>query len=517
VTPNTPPADAAPSRRSSRRPAAAVAPNGTGVSPGAGGLTRAEYRRLTAQSATAVPRVAAATESPAVTAVPVAAAPSDADSPLEPELTQVATGESSAAEEPSLVETVVADVAAAIVAETVAGAQPDEASRRRLRRAARAVFESVAAEAENASHAAEVLDAIADADGGAEVADVATGLRVEDVVVADTVDAAPLSASAQLPAGSVFVAPAASDDCELDEFEFAARLFSFTGETPVQRPVAEAAEPVAAAVAPAHVARRRPTRGATIVKRMVAASFSVGVMTVVGLLAVGTTTPAAAVASPSDRSATTSPSTVQTASQKLTKGSDADQIQAFVASGTDAPAALDRPESYNVTSMSELAAESGVRLFANTWVNDPSSPIQYPFPVGVPISAAFGSIAYMSEFATPHNGVDLTPGEGAEIHAVAAGTVRIATESGGDYGVTVLIDHIIDGQLVSTRYGHMQYGSLQVQVGDKVTAGEVIGRVGQTGKATGPHLHLEVLLGGTTRIDPMPWLAEHTKPGHTVG
>ncbi|RKS93188.1 murein DD-endopeptidase MepM/ murein hydrolase activator NlpD [Microbacterium sp. AG790] len=400
----------------------------------------------------------------------------------------------SAPTEPSLAESVVADVAAAIVAETVVGAQPDEASRRRLRRAARAVFESVATE--DASAVAVTAAAAVDHEA----------------------DAVPAPVADQLPSDSAFVA--ASESCDLDEFEFAARLFSFTGEMPVQRPstaAAEPAEPVSAAEAVVHVVARRRPRGAAIAKRMAAASFSVGVMAVVGLLAVGTTTPAAAIASASDSSNTAAQPTVVAASQKLTKSSDAGQIQAFVASGTDAPTALDRPESYNVTSMSELAAESGVRLFANTWVNDPSSPIQYPFPVGVPISAAFGSIAYLSEFATPHNGVDLTPGEGAEIHAVAAGTVRIATESGGDYGVTVLIDHIIDGQLVSTRYGHMQYGSLQVKVGDKVTAGQVIGRVGQTGKATGPHLHLEVLLGGTTRIDPMPWLAEHTKPGHTVG
>lgn len=90
---------------------------------------------------------------------------------------------------------------------------------------------------------------------------------------------------------------------------------------------------------------------------------------------------------------------------------------------------------------------------------------------------------------------------GAEIHAVAAGTLRIATESGGDYGVTVVID-VIDGQVVSTRYGHMQYGSLQVTQGQRVTAGQIIGKVGQTGKATGLHLHLEVLLGGTTTHRP---------------
>ncbi|ODT23493.1 M23 family metallopeptidase [Microbacterium sp. SCN 69-37] len=475
MTPDTPAADATPSRRASRRTESAATPTGPGA------LTRAEYRRLAAQ--------AAAEAAPADDVLPVASA-------AVAEVTQPEAPVESAPAEPSLAESVVADVAAAIVAETVAGAQPDEASRRRLRRAARAVFESVATE--DASAVAVTVDAAAAVDHEA--------------------DAVPAPVADQLPSDSAFVA--ASESCDLDEFEFAARLFSFTGEMPVQRPstaAAEPAEPVSAAEAVVHVAARRRPRGAAIAKRMAAASFSVGVMAVVGLLAVGTTTPAAAIASASDSSNTAAQPTVVAASQKLTKSSDAGQIQAFVASGTDAPTALDRPESYNVTSMSELAAESGVRLFANTWVNDPSSPIQYPFPVGVPISAAFGSIAYLSEFATPHNGVDLTPGEGAEIHAVAAGTVRIATESGGDYGVTVLIDHIIDGQLVSTRYGHMQYGSLQVKVGDKVTAGQVIGRVGQTGKATGPHLHLEVLLGGTTRIDPMPWLAEHTKPGHTVG
>ena len=79
------------------------------------------------------------------------------------------------------------------------------------------------------------------------------------------------------------------------------------------------------------------------------------------------------------------------------------------------------------------------------------------------------------------------------------------------------IDHVIDGQVVSTRYGHMQYGSLQVTQGQRVTAGQIIGKVGQTGKATGPHLHLEVLLGGTAHTDPIEWLKEHTNGTHTVG
>jgi murein DD-endopeptidase MepM/ murein hydrolase activator NlpD len=94
---------------------------------------------------------------------------------------------------------------------------------------------------------------------------------------------------------------------------------------------------------------------------------------------------------------------------------------------------------------------------------------------------------------------------------VADGTVRIATQAGGDYGVTVVVDHVIDGKLVSTRYAHMQYNSLRVTAGQTVSVGDVIGRVGSTGKATGPHLHFEVLLDGTTHVDPMAWMESHTE------
>ena len=439
---------------------------------GSGVLTRAEYRRRAAAAAAAQ---AAAVETPAS---------------VEPAEEIAAT--------PSLAEAVVADVAAAIAAETALGAQPDEASRRRLRRAARAVFEAVAEDAGAPSAAA------APSAAGASAAMAhASGTDAVGVPVAD-----------QLPPASAFVPSAPEvDHRAVDEFEFAARLFSFTAETPVQRSRVAEERPAAdePSVDAAHVAPRRARRSAgAVAKRVAAASFSLGVMTVVGLLAIGTTTPAEAVAAMSDRSADL---TVATTTAKAAKT----DIQAFVASG-DAPAStLDRPESYNVASMAEIAADSGVTLFAGTWVNDPTAAIQWPFPVGVPISAAYGSSSYLSQFSTPHRGVDLTPGLGAEVHAVAAGTVRIATEAGGDYGVTVLIDHVIDGQIVSTRYGHMQYGSLRVKQGDTVTAGQVLGTVGQTGKATGPHLHLEVLLGGTAHTDPIEWLKEHTNGTHTVG
>lgn len=448
MTFDTPQADAAPTRRSSRRPSAPVAAEAPGAP-----LTRAELRR----------RAAAAQ-----------AAPSSVDAPS----ADAAIGVEQIAPfgaEISVAEAVVADVAAAIIGETV-GTEPDAASRRRLREATEAVF----------AHVAE--------------SEAATPERVAEP--------APEAST------SAFVNP---EPCHLDEFEFAARLFSFTGETPVQRTAASTADEAAETAAPVaastvHLTARRPRRGRVVFQRVAAASFSIGVMTIVGMLAVATTTPAAAVASASSALTTD----ISASAKGAAKKSDG-TVQAFVTSGATDATALDRPEEYNVASMSEIAADSGVTIFAGTWVNNPSAPIQWPFPVGVPVSAAYGSSSYLAEFSSAHSGVDLTPGEGAEVHAVTAGTVRIATESGGDYGVTVLIDHVIDGQVVSTRYGHMQYGSLQVSQGEKVTAGQVIGKVGQTGKSTGPHLHLEVLLGGTTTTDPMPWLAEHTTGTHTVG
>lgn len=299
------------------------------------------------------------------------------------------------------------------------------------------------------------------------------------------------AAAAAIPLS--FVA-AASEPCLVDEFERAARTFSFTGQTPIQTdPVAESiAVPVTA-----HVARRGRR---VVLKRVAAASFSLGVMTIVGLLAVGTTTPASAIAA----SKVSADIAVSLPAPEATEN-----IQAYV-SATDGEAELDRSLDYDVASMADIAADSGVTQFAGTWVSDPTADIQWPFPVGVPISAAFGSKSYLSKFSSPHRGVDLTPGAGAEVHVIAEGTVRIATQSGGDYGVTVVVDHVIDGKLVSTRYAHMQYGSLTVSAGDTVEAGDVLGRVGSTGKATGPHLHFEVLLDGTTRTDPIAWMEQHT-------
>ncbi|MEV8266977.1 M23 family metallopeptidase [Microbacterium sp. NPDC076911] len=104
-----------------------------------------------------------------------------------------------------------------------------------------------------------------------------------------------------------------------------------------------------------------------------------------------------------------------------------------------------------------------------------------------------------------HQGVDLLADAGEPLYAAADGVVRVSQESYGGYGVAVTIDHVINGQTVSTLYGHMTYGSRQVSSGQTVSAGQLIGLVGSTGSSTANHLHFEVHIGGSV-VDPWAWL-----------
>jgi murein DD-endopeptidase MepM/ murein hydrolase activator NlpD len=96
---------------------------------------------------------------------------------------------------------------------------------------------------------------------------------------------------------------------------------------------------------------------------------------------------------------------------------------------------------------------------------------------------------------TRHAGVDLAAGAGEPIRAAAGGTVLRAGARAG-YGEAVEIDH---GDGRTTLYAHAS--ELLVHEGDTVEAGQPIARVGETGRATGPHLHFEVRQGGQP-VDP---------------
>ena len=109
-----------------------------------------------------------------------------------------------------------------------------------------------------------------------------------------------------------------------------------------------------------------------------------------------------------------------------------------------------------------------------------------------------------------HEGADFDPGNGTPIRAIAAGVV-VETNAPGwaALGVHARIQHVIDGQVVTSVYAHMQVGSMGLKVGDRVAPGQVIGRVGSTGASTGPHLHFEIRLGGTRAVDPVAWMHAH--------
>ena len=88
-----------------------------------------------------------------------------------------------------------------------------------------------------------------------------------------------------------------------------------------------------------------------------------------------------------------------------------------------------------------------------------------------------------------HGGQDIAAAWGTPVVAAASGTVRIAGTQNG-YGQVVILDH---GNGISTRYGHLS--RIEVVAGQQLARGEALGRVGSTGRSTGPHLHYEVRVG----------------------
>jgi len=130
-------------------------------------------------------------------------------------------------------------------------------------------------------------------------------------------------------------------------------------------------------------------------------------------------------------------------------------------------------------------------------------------PVEGRVGSGFGfRIDPISGRAALHTGLDFPSDVGTPILAAAGGIV-VVSEVHPAYGRMIEIDH---GNALITRYAHAS--KLLVKVGQLVKRGEKIAEVGTTGRSTGPHLHFEVLLGGTERIDPVPWLA---KRGLSVG
>ena len=125
----------------------------------------------------------------------------------------------------------------------------------------------------------------------------------------------------------------------------------------------------------------------------------------------------------------------------------------------------------------------------------PTGNLQWPLPVAGAITSQFGHrVDPITGEVSSHTGTDIACAEGTPILAAADGTVTVANgldSWGGSYGYYIQIDH---GGGLETLYAHCS--SICVTTGQQVQAGQVIGYVGHTGRATGSHLHLEVSVDG---------------------
>jgi murein DD-endopeptidase MepM/ murein hydrolase activator NlpD len=157
----------------------------------------------------------------------------------------------------------------------------------------------------------------------------------------------------------------------------------------------------------------------------------------------------------------------------------------------------------NQDDMARINRESAEmdRAFSN-W-NESLTPV---FAMRAPVegvrSSSFGLRRFFNDQPrNPHSGMDIAAAEGTPIHAPAPGVILTT----GNYffnGNTIIIDH---GHGLISLYCHMN--TIDVQPGTEVSTGDLIGRVGQTGRVTGPHLHWSINLNNV-RVDPALFLID---------
>lgn len=135
-------------------------------------------------------------------------------------------------------------------------------------------------------------------------------------------------------------------------------------------------------------------------------------------------------------------------------------------------------------------------------VKSHSQGLAWPLPKNRQITSPFGMRKHpLLGVDVLHAGIDIAAAEGVSVRACGDGTV-IAVTTLQDYGTVVIISH---GDKLATVYAHLS--QVSVAKGQSVTAGDIIGRTGQTGNVTGPHLHLEVRVAGEP-VDPLA----HVRP-----
>lgn len=141
-------------------------------------------------------------------------------------------------------------------------------------------------------------------------------------------------------------------------------------------------------------------------------------------------------------------------------------------------------------------------LFSSYSNNNPFKE-KFIAPTKGPISSLFGlRRLYNKKPRAPHSGLDIAAATGTPVKAASSGTVVEAA----DYfftGNTVIVDH---GRGVFSLYAHLN--EFKVKKGDKIKQGQLVGKVGQTGRVTGPHLHWSMVMNSTL-VDPLLFVPAH--------
>ena len=121
----------------------------------------------------------------------------------------------------------------------------------------------------------------------------------------------------------------------------------------------------------------------------------------------------------------------------------------------------------------------------------------FQWPVVGPISGVYGSQRYYNGVpGSPHYGVDIALPTGTPVHAPASGIVTLAEEDLFYSGGTIILDH---GYRLSSSFLHLS--RVSVSVGDEISQGDVLGEIGSSGRATGPHLDWR-MSWRNERVDP---------------
>ena len=173
------------------------------------------------------------------------------------------------------------------------------------------------------------------------------------------------------------------------------------------------------------------------------------------------------------------------------------------------------------TTVQAAEAEASLQSFSTGYVATPEiersgydvssyTVVQWPINPGTAVSDYFGSrVPTCATCSSYHLGIDWDAESGSAVGAIAEGTVVGLDSISGDLGVHVVIEHEIDGQIVRSVYAHLLSGSVPVAVGQTVSPGDTVGRVGNTGLSTGAHLHLAMIDVDGTFFDPLSWLQSH--------